>query len=192
MQLVLFTGAWVLIVYAFHSLVARQFKRVDPLDAGVYVTTLALFGVFGEVFGNSLYAFLFGSPLWLYHFTPIHGGYTSLYSIVIWGLYGFYLYLMHDNLEKYEYRTRTLAAIIAVEAIVLELLMNTSFMLVFGGYFFYYLPNDLWHLTSLQAMPLYFLAGVAIIKTLRRFKKDPKFFIIMNAILVFVLTILVR
>ena len=147
--------------------------------------------MFGEVFSDNLYAAAFGKPLWLYHVPSIHHGYTSYYSVFLWGLYGFYLYLFHDTLHGWNiHSTRKLALIVSLEAIVLEILYNSSHLLVFGDYIFYYLPSDLWHLTSIQAIPFYFLAGAAIVKTIKRFKADPLFFILMNALLVVVLVLL--
>jgi len=102
-------------------------------------------------------------------------------------MYGFYLYLLHDSLHGWNIRSsRKLATIIAIEAIVLEFLLNGSFLLLFGDYFFYYLPGDLWHLTTIQAIPFYFLAGVVITKTVKHFKIFPLFFIAMNTLLIFI------
>jgi hypothetical protein len=147
----------------------------------VYMTSVALIGVYGEIFCGSLYYLLFKTPLWEYRVLPIHHAYTSLYSIVIWGMYGFHLYLLHDTLNtKCFISPNVLILLFSVEAIILEVFLNISSLVIFKEYVFYYFPNDLWHLTSIQALPAYFLAGVVIVKTLKRFKADPKFFIIMN------------
>jgi hypothetical protein len=129
-------------------------------------------------------------PLWEYKLFPIHNAYTSYYSIFIWSTYGFYLYLLHDNLKSNNYPVRTLAVIVSIEAIILEFLFNLSHLFIFKDYIFYYLPSDIWHLTSIQAIPFYFLAGFVIIKSIKRFKADPWFFIPMNILLVFTLVFL--
>ena len=184
LTLIYFSVAWVLIVYLFNSLVARSFKKISIETAALYISTVALIGVFGEVFSDTLYNAVFGIPLWQYQVFPVHGGYTSYYSLFVWGMYGFYLYLLHDSLNGWHIEsTRKLAAIISIEAIVLEFIFNGTFLLVFGSYFFYYLPNDLWHLTTVQAIPFYFLAGIAITKTIKQFKSAPLFFILMNVLL---------
>jgi hypothetical protein len=190
MELFAFSAAWLAIVYLFHSLVARSWKRVDVSTALLYASTISLIGVFGEVFADTLYNAIFGKPLWIYYFLPIHSGYTSLYSVFVWGMYGFHLYLKHNSLSKYNHRTRTLALFIAAEAIVLEFLLNISFIYFFGDYYFYYLPGDLWHLTTFQAVPIYFFAGIVMVKTIKHFKVDPRFYIAMNLMLVFVFTYL--
>ena len=147
----------------------------------LYSATVTVIGLFGEVFLSTLYHFIFGKPLWVYYFYPIHHGYTSLYSLFMWGLYGFHLYLLHGHLKNKNIQSdRNLALIISGEAVFLEVIYNFSFLMVFNHFIFYYTPSDLWHLSSLQAVPLYFLAGLVIVKTLRRFSKDPVFFIKMS------------
>lgn len=180
MALAAFTLFWLSAIYLFNSALARSFKKIDLKIALLYTSTVALIGVFGEVFSNTLYTAIVGTPLWQYHVFPVHHGHTSMYSVVVWGMYGFYLYLLHDNLSPKNYAVLTLAAIISIEAIILEILLNFSHFIIFKDYFFYYLPGDLWHFSTLQAVPFYFLAGLVIIKTLKRFKVDPVFFTCMN------------
>lgn len=192
MALVLFTVAWIVAIYLFNSAFARRLKKIEIKIALLYITSIALIGVFGEVFSDSFYSAIFNQPLWLYRVLPIHDGFTSMYSIVLWAMYGFYLYLLHDNLSAHNHSDTTFAAIISIEAIVLEILINVSHLLIFGGYIFYYLPSDLWHLTSIQAIPFYFLAGLVVTKSIKRLKADPVFFSIMNTLLIFVLIFLVK
>jgi hypothetical protein len=187
MPLTLFTIGWIIVLYLFNSALVRSFKRMEAREVFLYVTTVALIGVFGEVFVNTLYTALVGSPLWFYHVLPIHGGFTSLYSVVVWGMYGFYLYLLHDTWATRKYSTTQLATIISIEAIVLELLINTSHLAIFNEYIFYYLPSDLWHLTSIVAIPFYFLGGYTILKSIQRFQAEPVFFTSMSVLLMAVL-----
>lgn len=190
MSLFLFSLTWIAILFIFNCAVARKFKRINISILLVYVSTVALIGMYGEIFAGSFYNFIFGTPLWEYRILPIHNAYTSLYSLVIWGMYGFHLYLLHDTLDgKRHISERTLIILFSVEAVILELLMNLSSLAVFNEYVFYYFPSDLWHLTSFQAIPFYILGGIIIAKSLRRFKTDPKFFILMNLCLLFVVTV---
>jgi hypothetical protein len=191
MNLLYFSLGWVAIIYFFNSAIAKRLKVIDFKIALLYISTVVLSGTFGEVFINSIYNFLFNVPLWEYKLFPIHNAYTSYYSMFIWSMYGFYLYLLHDNLKSNNYPVRTLAIIVSIEAIILEFLFNLSHLFIFKDYIFYYLPSDIWHLTSLQAIPFYFLAGFVIIKSIKRFKADPWFFIPMNILLVFTLVFLV-
>lgn len=179
-DLTLYAALWIGIVYVLNCLIARGLKPIDVRMALLYSATVAMLGVFGEVFVGSLYEFLFDRPLWQYRILPIHEGYTSMYAPVIWGILGFYLYLMHDTLVRLKkYTQNRLAITFMAEAIVIELLANLSFLLLFDQYLFYYLPSDLWHLTSVQTLPFYLAAGFVVTHALKRFSKDPPFFTLM-------------
>jgi hypothetical protein len=144
---------------------------------------------FGEILLDSTYDLVVGHPLWYYNILPIYGGYTSAYAVVTWGIYGFHLYLLHDTLDtKWRItRARHLALIFSLEALILEAMLTLSAKLAFGHYLYYYLPADLWHVSSFQNIPFYFICGVVILKTLKRFRKDPLFFSLMSGFLLFVL-----
>lgn len=187
-----FGAGWLIAVYLINCIIAKRFKRINIKQAILYICAVAMMGVVGEVFVGSLYNFLFDSKLWEYRVLPIHGGYTSYYALVIWGLMGFYLYLAHDTLDKRNIRAhKHLALIFGAEAVILEIAVNFSFLLLFGQYIFYYFPSDLWHLTSIQTIPFYLVAGFIISVTLKRYKADPLFFSLMAASFAFVLVFLV-
>lgn len=160
MKLFLFSTFWILLVFLVNILIARKLPKVDTPKLSIYVLTMAALGLFGEVMFDLIYSHIFGKPLWEYRFTPIHQGFTSVYSLFLWGAIGMHLYLIHQTLEDRGITSKhILAAIFCLEAIVLEALMNLSFLAVFGHYVYYYLPADLWHITSVQTLPLYLLAG---------------------------------
>lgn len=189
LKLVLFALGWTVFVYLLNSAIARQWKRIDPPKALLYFFTVALIGLFGEIFLDTMYNFFVGRPLWYYRILPIFGGYTSSYAIMTWGVYGLHLYLLHDSLAaKWKItRTRHLVSIFALEALVMESLVTLSAKVVFGRFLYYYTPGDLWHVTSVQNFPFYFICGVVILKTLKRFRADPVFFSAMSAFLLLVL-----
>ncbi len=192
MSITLFSCAWAVVVYLFHSAVSRKFRVIRVRDLLLYMSTFALLGIYGEVFCDTIYNLLIGHPLWIYHFMPVHNGYTSTYSIFIWGLYGFYLYLFHSHLASVRpFRNHTLAMIICCEAIILEILLNCSFLYFFKDYYFYYYPSDMWHVTTLQAIPFYYLAGRAFLRCIKNCKRTPWFFIGMNIVLVSILVFFV-
>ncbi|MDB5238401.1 MAG: hypothetical protein JWM46_671 [Candidatus Kaiserbacteria bacterium] len=190
LSLFYFSLVWLAAIYLFNCALVRKFKVIHIETALLYISSVMLLGVFGEVLIDSLYKAVFKIPLWEYHLLPIHNAFTSYYSLFIWGMYGFHLYLLHHSLNG---RIRTgwgLAAIVTAEAIVLEVLFNLTSLAVFHQYIFYYLPNDLWHITSVQVMPVYFLAGFLVVRLTRSAKVDPWFFTLTNAVLVFVLVFL--
>lgn len=181
--LFLFSCFWVFFIYSFNCILQKKLIVPELKTSAIYASTVIFIGVFGEVFIDTLYNFIFGVPLWEYHLLPKHNAYTSYYSLFVWGLYGFHLYLFHGHLKNHHIdSTKNLALIISVEAIILEVIFNVSFFILSGKFIFYYIPNDLGHFTSLQAVPFYFLAGVIIDKTLKRFKEDKRFFIIMSCL----------
>jgi len=194
LKYVLFAVFWVAVLYLLNSLFAREFKRIDLKQLCLYFTTVAMIGVFGEVFLDSTYKLIVGHPLWYYNILPIQQGYTSAYAIVTWGIYGFHLYLLHGSLAaKYSItKTRHLSLIFCIEALVLEAMLTLSARVVFGKYMYYYLPGDLWHVSSFQNIPFYFICGAVILKTLKRFKADPLYFSVICAFLTFVLVFLAK
>ncbi len=191
LPLVYFSAGWVCIIYLFNSAIARKFRQIDVKGALLSITSVMLIGVFGEVLLDTLYRAAFGSPLWLYRVLPIHNGYTSYYSLTLWGLFGFYLYLLHDGLKSHRIRSNNLllAVLISGEAIALELLINVSHLIIFKSYIFYYMPSGLWHLSAFQVIPFYFIAGLFILKSTDGFKSNPWFFSLTNMILLSVLVL---
>lgn len=181
LALILFALLWLGIVYLLNALYAKRFQHVDLKLAALYFSTVAAIGVFGEIFLDSVYNFFVGNPLWEYRILPVHDGYTSMYAPIIWGIYGIHLYLFHQTLSKNwpNMRARNMALIFSVEALIFEALLTISAKFLLGDFMYYYFPGDLWHVTSLQNMPFYFICGIIIIKTMRRFKKDPIFFTIL-------------
>lgn len=193
LPLVYFSLGWLAAIYLFNAAVAGRFKKVNAETALMYVTSVMLVGVFGEVLLDSVYQSVFGVPLWHYRVLPIHNAYTSYYSSVIWGMYGFYLYLLHESFgDRYARSMWLAAAFISVEAIALELALNLSHFIIFNQYIFYYLPGGLWHLSAFQVIPFYFIAGLVIAKFIRGCKTDPRFFVLINIILVSILVFFVR
>lgn len=177
-KLTVFALAILLIIYSLNSAIAGKFKRVNPKQALLYVTTVAMIGIFGEIFLDSAYNFFVGHPLWYYRILPIQGGYTSAFAVVTWGLYGLHLYLLHGSLaDRWSIsKTRHLALIFSLEALVFEALLTIGARLYLGRYMYYYLPGDLWHVSSFQNIPFYFICGVVILKSLKRFRLDPVFY----------------
>ena len=102
-----------------------------------------------------------------------------------WGLYGLHLYLVHDSLRARWSITKTkhLVLIFSLEALILESLLTLSAKLFFGKFLYYYLPGDLWHVTSVQNFPFYFICGLVLFKTLEEFRKSPRFFSALSAFL---------
>jgi hypothetical protein len=185
LRYILFALGYVAVIYVLNCLIALEFKRINLKQALLYVTTVGMIGVFGEIFLDTTYKWIVGHPLWRYQLLPIRHAYTSKYALVVWGIYGFHLYLLHGSLHaKWAInKTRHLALIFCFEALILEAILTLSARPVFGKYLYYYFPSDLWHVSSFQNIPFYFICAVLILKTLKRFKHDPIFFSGMSAFL---------
>ena len=177
-KLILFALLWIATVYSVACLAARKLKRVNLKIALLYASTLALLGVFGEVTIDSAYKFAFGHLFWVYTILPVHHGYTSRYAIFLWGIYGFAMYLLHDHTGKaHKIKiTKWLPYQFMATAIIFEAAVNLSFRAMFGRLIFYYFPNDLWHLTSIQVLPFYLLGGYVMSASLNHAKSYPTFY----------------
>jgi hypothetical protein len=191
-KLTLFALLWLAIIYSGNSLAVRSWKKIEPKMAILYFMTVALIGLYGEIFLDTTYNHFVGHPLWRYNILPIHHAYTASFAVVTWGLYGFHLYLLHGSLGKWAInKTKYLVLIFGFEALVLEALLTISARLLLGRYMYYYLPGDLWHVSSVQNFPFYLICGYIVLRTLERFRKDPIFFSAMSAALLFVLVFMV-
>ncbi len=181
-ELVLFALAWAVGVYLISCILGKSLQRVNVRKATLYFAGMSMMGVGGEICFNTFYSTILGHPFWNYTVYPIYHAYTSLYAIVLWGIYGFLLYLQHNILQKRipkRQRKRKpislhkLVLIFWLEAVPVEMLVNITYKLSFGDYAYYYFPSDLWHLSSLQTLPFYLVAGYVITLAFRKFETSP-------------------
>lgn len=178
MHLVAFIIIWITSIYAVNCLYARKLIKIDWTKAALYMSSTALLGMMGEIVIDTIYSAISGRLLWEYHVLPIHHTYTSKYSFFLWAMVGFHVYLLHKTLASKGIRSlNKLALIFSIEAIILDGLVNLSYLLVFGDYIYYYLPGDLFHLTSFQTLPFYLLAGYVAVLMYELFESKPKHFI---------------
>ncbi len=182
-NLVFFALALACFVYIGNCIVAKRIIPIETKQALLYITAVAMLGVIAEILIGTLYQAIVGQPLWVYTVYPVHSGYTSHYAVFLWGIYGFQMYLLHDTLRRRNIVTRKqLAVVTSIEAILFEAIVNLLFLFVFGRFIYYYLPGDLWHLTSIQTLPFYLLAGFVIVEVIARSKSRPLFFAFLCAL----------
>ena len=152
---------------------------------------MATLGPIGEIVVGTFYEAVIGQPLWQYKILPTHQAYTSLYAPVIWGISGAYLYYIHEILRAFSSMSKWFQATSRMfETILVESLLNISFLLISGSLIFYYLPADLFHITSLQTLPFYFILGIVVMKSIKRLKADPLFYSAMCLFMMFVVVYL--
>jgi hypothetical protein len=190
-QLALFALIWIISIYVINCLIAKEFKKINILQAILHVTAMAMNGVIAEVIIGNTYHFVFHRALWQYTVYPVHYGYTSKYAPFLWGLYGFHLYLLHGTVDRAKrVSVHRLALLFCLEAIIIEGIVNLTFKLGFGHFIYYYLPSDLWHFTSFQTLPFYLLGGYVVLETFKNSELNPKFYIFVSTSVLFVIAYL--
>lgn len=152
--------------YTLVCIFKKQILSLQPRKLLYYISIFCLFGVAGEIFVNTLYTYIFHTPLWEYRLFPAHNGDVSYFFIFVWGELGFYKYINDTAFHRFTPDQHIVPGLImGSEAILLEILYNGLFLLLFGSYIFYYLPGNVSifsHLSCLQVIPFYFLVGFCI------------------------------
>jgi len=155
----------VLLFYLLGSLLIRRWVHIDPYQLALSMAVAFLVAIVCEVYLGKLYFLMTGQPLWQYRVWPIHDGYTSALNFIVWPVYGYYVYFMHRVLHEKDINIRPswlkgLAS--GFDGPLLEILANGFFLLFYGTFYFYYLPGDMRHFTSVQVVPLYMVMGVVL------------------------------
>ena len=149
--------------YLLASLLTRRWVRVDGYRLALFMAVAFLVAIVFEVLLGKLYHLVVGKPLWQYRVLPIHDGLTSTLNFIIWPVYGYYWYFLHQVLDAHRVRVRSTwmkGVTSGFDGPLLEILANGFFLLFYGTFYFYYLPDDLRHFTSVQVVPLYMVMGV--------------------------------
>lgn len=189
LKLTAFSVVATLILWVINRVTHGKPLQTDFRLLALYITSVTMIGIFGEIFLDTTYNMVVGRPLWHYQILPIHSTYTSYYAIVLWGMLGFYLYYMHQIL-KHNFHVQSkwkIATIFAGEALILESIINLASLWVFGKLIYFYTPDDLWHVTSVQNFPFYFVCGLLIVVILKRFQTFPIFFSLFNCFIVLII-----
>ena len=166
----------VVLFYLLGSLLARRWIRIDAYQLVLSMAVAFLVAIVCEVYLGKLYHLVTGRPLWQYRVWPIHDGYTSALNLIVWPVYGYYVYFLHQVLQTrcIDIRPRWLKGIASgIDGPLLEILANGFFLLFYGTFYFYYLPGDLRHYTSVQVMPLYMIMGVILTLLLEYLQQYP-------------------
>jgi len=163
--------------YLLASLLTRQWARVDIYQLALVMAVAFLVAIVFEVLLGKLYYLVFGKPLWQYRVLPIHGGMTSTLNFIIWPIYGYYWYFMHQVLQVHRVQIRHtwvqgLAS--GFDGPLLEIVANGFFLLFYGTFYFYYLPGDLQHFTSIRVVPLYMVMGIFLALLIEYLDQRPR------------------
>jgi hypothetical protein len=166
----------VVLFYLLGSLLTRQWIRIDTYRLVLSMAVAFLVAVVCEVYLGKLYFLLTGERLWQYRVWPIHDGYTSMLYFIIWPVYGYYLYFLQQVLQQnaITIRPQWLKGLLSgIDGPLLEILANGFFLLFYGTFYFYYLPDDMRHYTSVQVVPLYMVMGVILTVLLEALLRKP-------------------
>jgi hypothetical protein len=182
-KFVLLALVWGVFIYLVNVIIARRWRlKTTWRYAVLWICAVGCIGMFGEIFIDATCHTLTNQTLWHYQLLPIHLGYTSAFGPIIWGGFGLYLYWQNNaNSWLRRWPIWRKAALMAVEALAIEIIFNLITLVIFGQTFFYYTPPDLWHLTSLVGLPFWWLGGLVIYYSLAKFHAHPRFFAVMCA-----------
>jgi len=162
--------------YLLGSLLTRRWMRIDAYQLALSMAVAFPVAIVCEVYLGKSYQLLTGTPLWQYRVWPIHDGYTSTLNFIVWPVYGYYLYVLHQVLHARRIciRPHWLQGIAAgLDGPLLEILANGFFLLFYGTFYFYYLPGDLRHYSSVRVIPLYMIMGIILTLLLGYLQQRP-------------------
>lgn len=166
----------VVLFYLLGSLFMQRWVRIDVYQLALSMAVAFLVAIVCEVYLGKLYYLFTGTPLWQYRVWPIHDGYTSALNFIVWPVYGYYIYFLHQVLhaQRIKIRPHWLRGVVSgFDGPLLEMLANGFFLLFYGTFYFYYLPGDLHHYTSIQVMPLYMIMGIILTVLLEFLQQRP-------------------
>jgi hypothetical protein len=120
-----------------------------------------------------------GAPCWEYRLWPVHQGHTSRFGVLMWPMYGAFVQHFHGAIRRNPalhglHGPAARAVLVAVEAMVLEILANALSLGGFGSFLFYYLPDDLGHLTTFRIFLPYVAAGAMGVALLGWLERQPR------------------
>lgn len=174
---IIFAVCWLLAMTGTYLWFSRSLK-VNLKEMFLHMGIIVMLAPICEVVINTLCRFAADSPLWMYHVFTVHNGDTSKFSFFAWAIYGCHLYFMDRKFihSSARYRTILFALILSLDAICMEFFVNITSIYYLHTYIFFYLPNDVQHLTTLAVVPFYFVCGLLAAEVLRRSFKRPILF----------------
>ncbi len=174
--------------YAVNHHLLGEKLIVDAYQLALTASCVVVLALTAESLVNPLYTAWVGEKLWVYRAFPLHDGNVSAMGFLVWAAYGVHLYFtlqtLAVKLPGALNNNAVIAFIIGFEApLIQEVLGNLLFLQLAGVYYAYYLPADVFHLTSFRVVPIYMLCifvGLFILDYLgrqpRRMSLPPVFF----------------
>ncbi len=168
-----------LVSFTLNRLLARQPLETRLYPVMLYGSAVFCLAIIMEVIVNTTYSYFVGEKLWEYRVYPRHDQNVSLLAPIIWFAYGIHIYFadqtMNLRLPKGRKGDVTRSIITGVDApLIFEVTGNLVFLALIDEYYAYYLPGELWHLTSVRVIPLYMLGIFIGLRVLRWFAAQPE------------------
>jgi hypothetical protein len=167
------------ILYLLPCALAGQWLRPNGRTLALYMGTAFFFGGGLEMTMDPAWILVLGRPCYLYDVFPVHDGATSGFGAVMWPMYGFFVAMLHLAIHDSP-RLGFLnghwprAALLAVDAMLLEVAANVFSLLGFGTWLFRYHAPDLHHFTTIEAFPIYLFGGYLGVRVLHAGESHPK------------------
>ena len=166
--------------YVINRRLCRGALATDIQGIALLASLVFVAAVLCEASINPIYERFFEDKLWEYRLFPLHDGNVSALALLVWTSYGVHLYFLNQSLNGWNiadaYRNLFKAVIIGVEApLIWEVTGNGFFLLLLDEYYAYYLPGDVFHLTSLRVIPVYIVCvymGLYIYDRLRPYAQN--------------------
>jgi hypothetical protein len=174
-----FSAALVATSYAVNRWLCRNQLQIDRYQIALTASAVLLLATLAESLIDPWYALWQGQDLWEYRVYPIHHRHVSAFAVLVWTAYGVHLYFTRQSLDlrlppRWNNNVGK-AFVIGFEApFFFEVTGNLTFLLLSGTYYAYYLPPDVWHLTSVQVIPVYMVCALIGLITLRALERLPR------------------
>lgn len=159
---IVFSLLLVTISYSINRRLLGEKLVVDVYQLTLTTSCVVVLALAAESLVNPLYTAWAGQKLWVYRVLPLHDGNVSALGGMVWAAYGIHLYFTRQmllrRLPNGLNNNAGIAVIMGFEApFICEVLGNLLFLQLLGEYYAYYLPGDVFHLTSFQVVPIYML-----------------------------------
>lgn len=167
------------LLYLLPCALAGRWLRPDVKTTVFYMGVGYALGCTLEMTMDPLWVWALGRPCYLYHIAPLHGGNTSATGVVMWPMYGFFVGMLHQAIAEsprlaFLRGTWPQAALLAVDAMMLEVAANLFSLWGFRSWLFRYDAPDLAHFTTVEAFPIYLLGGALGVWFLHRLETHPR------------------
>lgn len=152
--------------------------EIQPTRLALFASGVFCLAVLFEALVNPLYEGQFGRKLWEYRILPVHDANVSALAPVVWTAYGIHLYFLFSRMERLTWMSRHpllhKGLLVGMEApFLFEVTGNLFFLMMAREFYAYYLPGEVFHLTSLQVIPVYMISmiiGLTLYSLLERLR----------------------